>query len=96
MKSMIKNLTEKKVGHVVEVQTDEQGAGNFVRARVRLDVITPLARFFSISRGGQREIFARKFEKIQGFVVLVVWLGTLIWSAVLVNMMRRIRSGESF
>jgi hypothetical protein len=49
MKSMIKNLTEKKVGKVVEVQTDVQGAGNFVRDRVRLDIRAPLARFVSMS-----------------------------------------------
>jgi hypothetical protein len=28
LKTMIKNLTERKVGKVVEVQTDVQGAGN--------------------------------------------------------------------
>jgi hypothetical protein len=67
MKSMIKNLIEKKVGKVVEVQTDVQGAGNFVRARVRLDVRVPLGRFVSLSRGGQREIFAIKYEKMPRF-----------------------------
>jgi hypothetical protein len=36
--SLITNLTEKKVGQVVEVQLDVKGVGNFVRARVKLDV----------------------------------------------------------
>jgi hypothetical protein len=47
MKLIIRNLIEKKVGQVVEVQTDVQGDGNFVRARVGLDVRAPLARFVS-------------------------------------------------
>jgi hypothetical protein len=55
-KALITNLTEKKVGKVVEVELDVKGAGNFVRARVKLDVCLPLARFVSMSRGGQREI----------------------------------------
>jgi hypothetical protein len=71
MKSMIKNLTEKKVGKVVEVQTDVQGAGNFVRDQVRLDIRAPLARFVSMSRGGRREMFAIKFEKMPRFCGLV-------------------------
>jgi hypothetical protein len=44
-----------------------QGAGNFVHARVRLDVRAPLARFVLVSRGGQREIFSIKYEKMPRF-----------------------------
>jgi hypothetical protein len=66
-KTLITNLTEKKVGKVVEVQTDVQGAGNFVRVRVRMDVRKVLARFVSMVRGGQREIYQVKFEKMPRF-----------------------------
>jgi hypothetical protein len=63
-KPLITNLVEKKVGKVVEVETDVQGAGNFVRARVKLDVRKPLARFVSMSKAGQREIYQIKYEKM--------------------------------
>jgi hypothetical protein len=66
-KPLITNLTERKVGKVSEVQIDVQGAGNFVRARVKLDVRIPLARFVSLSRAGQREIYQIKFEKMPRF-----------------------------
>jgi hypothetical protein len=66
-KSLITNLTEKKVGKVVEVETAIQGTGNFVRVRVRLDVRKPLARFVTVSRGGQKEFYQIKFEKIPKF-----------------------------
>jgi hypothetical protein len=63
----IKNLIEKKVGKVIEIQLDVKGDGNFVRAKVRLDVRKPLARFVSISRGGAREVYSIKFEKMPRF-----------------------------
>jgi hypothetical protein len=66
-KALITNLTEKKVGHVEEVQLNVQGAGNFVRVRVRLDVRKVLARFVSMVRGGTREIYQIKFEKMPRF-----------------------------
>jgi hypothetical protein len=56
-KSLITNLTERKFGKVVEAEIDVKGAGNFVQARVKLDVRQPLARFVSMSRAVQREIF---------------------------------------
>jgi hypothetical protein len=65
--SLIKNLTEKKVGKVLETQLDVKGAGNFVRVRVRFDVRKPLARFVSISREGAREIYPIKYEKMPRF-----------------------------
>jgi hypothetical protein len=65
--SFIKNLTERKVGKVVETQLNVLGAGNFVRVRVRLDVRKPLARFVSVSREGEREIYPIKFEKMPRF-----------------------------
>jgi hypothetical protein len=40
------NLTEKKVGKVIEVELNVNGAGNFVRAQVKLDVRNPLAGLF--------------------------------------------------
>jgi hypothetical protein len=64
---LVKNLIEKKVGKVVKVETDVQGVGNFVRARVRIDVRTPLARCVTMSRAGQREFYAVKYEKIPKF-----------------------------
>jgi hypothetical protein len=67
LKTMIKNQTERQVGKAVEVQTDVQGAGNFVRVRLRLDVRKPLARVISMSRSGQREIFEVKYEKMPRF-----------------------------
>jgi hypothetical protein len=39
--SLITNLTEKKVAKVGKVQLDVLGAGNFVRAKVQLDVRQP-------------------------------------------------------
>jgi hypothetical protein len=56
-KPLITHLVEKKVGKVVGVETNVQGAGNFVRARVKIDVRKPLARFVSMSKAGKREIF---------------------------------------
>jgi hypothetical protein len=63
----IKNMTDKKVGKVVETQLNVKGAGNFVRAKVRLDVRKPLARFVSIIREGAREVYPIKFEKMPRF-----------------------------
>ena len=37
---------------------------NFYSARVRLDVQTPLKEATSMVRGGQREIFAVKYERL--------------------------------
>jgi hypothetical protein len=66
-KSLITNLVEKKVGKVSEVETDLAGVGNFVRVRVKIDVRNPLARFVTISRGGQREFYKIQFEKFPKF-----------------------------
>jgi hypothetical protein len=66
-KALITNLVEKKVGKVSEVELNVHGAGNFVRARVKLDVRLPLARFVSMSRAGQREIYQIKYEKMPRF-----------------------------
>ena len=38
--------------------------GNFYRVRVRLDVRQPLKKAISLIRGGQREIFAVKYERL--------------------------------
>ncbi|KAK1629311.1 hypothetical protein QYE76_003626 [Lolium multiflorum] len=65
--ALIKNLTEKKVGAVLKVETNVQGMGNFVRVRIRLDVRKTLARFVSIVRGGQREIYKIQYEKMPRF-----------------------------
>jgi hypothetical protein len=66
-KTLITNLTEKKVGSVIEVETDIEGVNNFVRVRVKLDVRKPLARFVTIVRAGKREFYAIKFEKMPKF-----------------------------
>jgi ribosome-associated toxin RatA of RatAB toxin-antitoxin module len=62
--SLITNLVEKKVRKVTEVELDVKGAGNFVCAKVKVDVRQVLARFVSMSRGGQREIYQIKCEKM--------------------------------
>jgi hypothetical protein len=64
-KPLITHLVEKKVGK--DVEANVQGAGNFVRARVKIDVRTPLARFVSMSKAGKREIFQIKYEKMPRF-----------------------------
>jgi hypothetical protein len=51
----------------VVVETDVKGAHNFVRARVKLDVHQPLARFVSMLQAGQRKIYQIKFEKMPQF-----------------------------
>jgi hypothetical protein len=51
-KSLVTNLVEKKIGKVSVVETVLPGVGNFVRARVKIDVRKALARFVTISRGG--------------------------------------------
>jgi hypothetical protein len=66
-KALITNLVEKKAGKVVEVETDVQGAGNFVYARVKLDIRKSLARFVSMSIAGQREIYHIKYGKMPRF-----------------------------
>ena len=63
-KPLITNLVEKKVGKVIEVENDVQGVGNFVRARVKLDVREVLPRVVSLSRAGQREVYHIRYEKI--------------------------------
>jgi hypothetical protein len=65
--ALIKNLTEKKVGKAKKVEFDVQGAGNFVRVRVVLDVRKAFARFVTVSRGGQREFYQIKYEKLPRF-----------------------------
>jgi hypothetical protein len=64
---LITLLVEKKVGKIIGVETDVQGAGNFVHARVKLDIHKPLAWFVSMSKAGQREIFEIKYEKMPKF-----------------------------
>jgi hypothetical protein len=74
-KSLITNLVEKKVGKVIEVETAVQGIGNFVRARVKIDVRRSLARVVSLSRAGQREVYHIKYEKIPKFCAACGLLG---------------------
>jgi hypothetical protein len=64
---LVRNLTEKKVGKVKKVELNVHGVGNFVRVRVVLDVRKPLARFVSLSRAGEREIYQIKYEKMPRF-----------------------------
>jgi hypothetical protein len=65
--TLIKNLTEKKVGKALKVETNVNGMGNFVRVKIRLDVRKCLARFVSISRDGQREFYQLQYEKTPRF-----------------------------
>jgi hypothetical protein len=79
--ALIKNLTERKVGKVIgSVETNVNGMGNFVRVRVKLHVVVPLARFVTVSRASQREFYQVKYEKCQNSVELVGWLGIFILS----------------
>jgi hypothetical protein len=64
---LVKNLIERKVGKVLEVQINVQGMGNFVRARVKLDVRKVLERFVTISRDVKREFYQVKYEKMPRF-----------------------------
>jgi hypothetical protein len=48
---LVTNLVEKKIGKVTEVEPALPGVGNFVRARVKIDVRKTLARFVTVSRG---------------------------------------------
>jgi hypothetical protein len=65
--SIVKHLLENKGVKVWKVELDSMGMGNFVRARVKLDVRNVLARFVSISRGGEREFYQLQYEKIPKF-----------------------------
>jgi hypothetical protein len=60
---------------VKKVEINVQGVGNFVRARVALDVRKVLARFVSVSRAGQREIYQIKYEKMPKFCVVCGFMG---------------------
>ncbi|KAK1651010.1 hypothetical protein QYE76_068815 [Lolium multiflorum] len=63
---IIKSLSS-RVGKFVKVDTEGATGGNFVRVRVELDVNKPLARFTSVIRKGEREVYLVKFEKIPKF-----------------------------
>jgi hypothetical protein len=56
--ALITNLIERKVGKVVEIHRNVQGAGNFVRVQVKLDVRNVLERFVSMGKGGQKIDFS--------------------------------------
>jgi hypothetical protein len=73
--ALITNLMEKKVGQVEEIQTNVQGAGNFVRVKVKLDVRKVLERFVSMVRDGKREIFILKYEKMPRFCAACGFIG---------------------
>jgi hypothetical protein len=74
-KTLITNLTEKKVGKVSEVEINIEGVNNFVRVRVKLDVRKALARFVTVVRAGQREFYSIKFEKMPKFCGACGFLG---------------------
>jgi hypothetical protein len=63
-KALTKNLTERKVGKAIKVETNVHGAGNFVRVRVILDV-----------RAGQREFYQVKYEKLPKFCGACCFMG---------------------
>jgi hypothetical protein len=73
--SLITNLVNKQVGRTIAVQTNVQGAGNFVRVHVKVDVRKVTARVVSISRGGQRELYQIKYEKYPRFCGACGFLG---------------------
>jgi hypothetical protein len=68
-------MVEKKVGHIEEIQYDVQGAGNFVRVKVKLDVRKVLERFVSMIREGKREVFLLKYEKMPRFCAACGFIG---------------------
>jgi hypothetical protein len=61
------NLSLLKVGKVLEVEINVQGARHFVRAQIKIDVWKPLASFVSMSRVGQSEVYQIRFEQIMRF-----------------------------
>jgi hypothetical protein len=65
--ALIANMTKKKVGKVLVVETVVQGVGNFVRVWVKLDVRKPFACAVSVCREGQREFYQVKYEKFPKF-----------------------------
>jgi hypothetical protein len=73
--ALIKNLTEKKEGKVLAVETVIPGENNFVRVRVKFDVRKVLARFVTVVKGGQREFYQIKFEKFPKFCGACGFLG---------------------
>jgi hypothetical protein len=73
--ALIKNLVEKKVGKVQTVETVIPGVNNFVRVQVKVDVRKVLPRFVTVVRGGQREFFQLKYEKITRFCGACGFLG---------------------
>jgi hypothetical protein len=91
----IRNLTKKKVRKVIETQLDVKGTGNFVQVKVKLDVRKPLARFVSISRGGEREVYHLMFEKMPRFCGACGYIGHS-QSVVQVNLMKTSSSGATF
>jgi hypothetical protein len=73
--SLVRNLVEKKIAKCISVKFDVRGMGNFIRARVRLDVRRPLARVVTMSREKQREFYVVLYEKIPKFCGVCGLLG---------------------
>ncbi|KAK1650898.1 hypothetical protein QYE76_068703 [Lolium multiflorum] len=72
---MVKALASK----VGEFKTSESNSfgfeGNFYRVKVRLDVRNPLKSVVSISRGGKRELFSVKYDKLPNWCQVCGHLG---------------------
>ena len=65
-----------KIGEYVDSEPSSfDFEGNFFRVRVRLDVRNPLKKATSIIRGGEREIFAMKYERLPDWCQVCGFMG---------------------
>src|SRR6266540_6837616 len=74
-KGLIKAMAS-KIGEFISSETPSfDFAGNFLRVRVQLDVQKPLKSVASISRGGKRELFLIKYERLPDWCSICGMLG---------------------
>jgi hypothetical protein len=65
-----KNIVEKLLkgaGEIMEMRLEGNIRGDYVRIRVKHDITTPLTKYVSIVRGGARQVFLVRYEKLAKF-----------------------------